>query len=726
MFLTSRKVAVKEIMERNILGNQFAVKKSAIEVFGENVFSEEVMKLRLPKTIFKNFKDCIDEGKTLDTSIADVVATAMKDWALEKGATHFTHLFFPMTGGSAEKHDSFLVPVKGGKAIEQFSGKELIKGEPDASSFPSGGLRQTFEARGYTAWDPTSPAVIIDGPNGSTLTIPTAFWSYTGEALDKKTPLLKSQEALSRQMNRILKIFGQPAERVLSAVGPEQEYFLIDKKFYALRPDILLSGRTLFGATSEKHQQLEDHYFGAIKQRVLAFMQEVEYKAFKLGIPVKTRHNEVAPAQFEIVPIYEVVNVATDHNIMLMDILKQTASKYGFACLFHEKPFVGVNGSGKHNNWSVATISGKNLLEPGDNPYENAQFLVVLSAVVRATNKYAKLLRLAVASAGNDHRLGANEAPPAIMSIFLGDELTAVVDSIITEKPMEGKLGKEMQLGVTSIPLIPKDNTDRNRTSPFAFTGNKFEFRAVGASQNVSGANIAINTIVAESVDFVATKIEKLIERGKDVNVACQKVIKEVFEENYRIIFNGNNYSDEWVKEAEKRGLPNLKSTPEALVKFIDADIVELFTKYGVFTEAEVHARYEILMEQYFIAIKIESELVVNMAKTMIIPAAIKYQGEMASSISKTVGLIGESAVVNQKSILETLSAQICGLQKSIESLESVILGADGSLKERVFYMRDKVLPAMNEVRAFADVLELLVDDELWPLPKYREMLFVY
>src|SRR6516164_5962326 len=536
------------------------------DLFGQNIFSEAVQRERLPKPVFKALQRTIKLGAQLDPAVADAVATAMKDWAIEKGATHFTHQFQPMTGLTAEKHDSFLVPTGDGRAILEFSGKELVRGEPDASSFPSGGIRATFEARGYTAWDPTSPAYILESPNGATLIIPTAFLSWTGEALDKKTPLLRSMEALSTQALRILRLFGNAeARKVFTTVGPEQEYFLIDKHFFYLRPDLLNAGRTLFGTKPPKGQELEDQYFGAIPERVLACMAECEAELFKLGVPVKTRHNEVAPSQYEIAPIFEDSNLATDHQMLVMEVMRKTADKYGLACLLHEKPFAGINGSGKHNNWSMSTDTGENLLNPGDTPHDNAQFLVFCAAVIRAVAKYPELLRVAVASAANDHRLGANEAPPAIISIFLGDQLQDVIDQLEKGGARSSKQGGFMEIGVSVLPKLPRDAGDRNRTSPFAFTGNKFEFRAVGGSQSISGPNTVLNTIVAESLDFVATNLEKAVNAGKDLNRAIQELLPGIIKESRKVFFNGDNYSPDWHKEAEQRGLPNLRNTVDAL-----------------------------------------------------------------------------------------------------------------------------------------------------------------
>src|SRR4051794_35037356 len=603
------------------------------DLFGVNVFNEEVQRQRLPKPVFKALQKTIKQGAPLDPEIADSVASAMKDWALEKGATHYTHLFQPMTGITAEKHDSFLSPDGVGGAIAEFGGKELIKGEPDASSFPSGGLRATFEARGYTAWDPTSPAYIMENPNGSTLVIPTAFLSWTGEALDKKTPLLRSMDALSTQALRIIKLFGnKDAVKVFTTVGAEQEYFLIDKAFYYLRPDLITTGRTLFGAPPPKGQELEDQYFGSIPERVLACMADAELELFKFGVPVRTRHNEVAPSQYEIAPTFENSNLATDHQNLIMEVLRRTASKYGLACLLHEKPFAGINGSGKHNNWSMSTDTGENLLNPGDNPHDNAQFLVFCTAVIRAVDKYAELLRLSVASAHNDHRLGANEAPPAIISIFPGDQLNDIFEQIEKGGAKSSKQGGVFQTGVSVLPPLPKEAGDRNRTSPFAFTGNKFEFRAVGSSANISGANTVLNTIVAESIDFIATQLEAAVKGGKDLNKAIQDLLPGIVKENKKVVFNGNNYAEEWHAEAEKRGLPNLKNTVEVLPVVTRKDTVDLFSKYKVYTEKELQSRFNILAETYVKTIDIEAKTAVMIAKNMILPAALRYQKEVAEA----------------------------------------------------------------------------------------------
>ncbi|HMB06257.1 MAG TPA: glutamine synthetase III [Isosphaeraceae bacterium] len=573
--------------------------RSIRQIFGANVFSDEVMRSRLPENVYKALRNTNKKGAPLDPSIADVVAAAMKEWAMERGATHYTHWFQPMTGLTAEKHDSFLTPTDAGTAITEFSGKELVRGEPDASSFPSGGIRATFEARGYTAWDPTSPAFILENPNGTTLCIPTAFCSWTGEALDKKTPLLRSMEALSKQALRVLKLFGSEASKVYTTAGPEQEYFLIDKNFYFARPDLINAGRTLFGAKPPKGQEMEDHYFGAIPERILACMFETETELYKLGVPVKTRHNEVAPAQYEIAPIFENANVATDHNMLVMETMKRIADRYGLQLLLHEKPFAGINGSGKHLNWSMSDDLGNNLLKPGDTPHDNAQFLFFLAAVIKAVAKHGDLLRVAVAHAGNDHRLGANEAPPAIISIFLGDMLQDIVDQIEKGGARSTKAGGTLQIGVSVLPTLPRDAGDRNRTSPFAFTGNKFEFRAVGSSQSIAGPNVVLNTIVAEAIDDMVTPLEGAVSAGKDLHAEIQMLLPKVVAESKHVLFNCDNYAESWHQEAERRGLPNRRSTVDSLPDLIAPKSVAMFGKYGVFSERELHSRYEILLENY-------------------------------------------------------------------------------------------------------------------------------
>ncbi len=695
------------------------------DLFGENVFSEAVQRERLPKPVFKALQKTIKQGAPLDPAIADTVASAMKDWAIERGATHFTHQFQPMTGLTAEKHDSFMAPTGDGKAILEFSGKELVRGEPDASSFPSGGIRATFEARGYTAWDPTSPAYILESPNGATLVIPTAFLSWTGEALDKKTPLLRSMEALSNQALRILRLFGNnEARKVFTTVGPEQEYFLIDKNFYYARPDLINAGRTLFGAPPPKGQEMEDQYFGHIPERVIACMADCEAQLFKLAVPVKTRHNEVAPSQYEIAPIFEDSNLATDHQMLVMEVMRKTAPKYGLACLLHEKPFAGINGSGKHNNWSMSTDTGENLLNPGDTPHDNAQFLVFCAAVLRAVAKYPELLRVSVASAHNDHRLGANEAPPAIISVFLGDQLQDVIDQIEKGAAKSTKQGGFMEIGVSVLPKLPRDAGDRNRTSPFAFTGNKFEFRAVGGSQSIAGPNTVLNTIVAESLDYIATNLEKAKGQGKDINKAIQELLPVLLKESKKVIFNGDNYTPEWHQEAEKRGLPNLRNTVDALPIILRKDSIELFGKYKVYSERELQSRFAILCENYVKTVNIEARLTNMMAKTMILPAALRYQGEVAMAVNAVKAAGADNAA--QVELLKSLTATIGEFQKAITSLDHALAHhASGDVHAHTKHFRDTVLPAMAEVRALGDKLETVVADDLWPLPTYREMLFI-
>ena len=714
------------------------------EIFGSSVFNDAVMRTRLPKAIYKALRRTIDDGQPLDPSVADVVANAMKDWAIERGATHFTHWFQPMTGLTAEKHDSFISPTADGRALLEFSGKELIKGEPDASSFPSGGIRSTFEARGYTAWDATSPAFLLDNMNGKTLCIPTAFVSYTGEVLDKKVPLLRSIDALSTQALRILRLFGNTsATRVTTTIGPEQEYFLIDKNFYLQRPDLINAGRTLFGAKPPKGQEMEDHYFGSIRSRILSFMMDAEQELFKLGIPVKTRHNEVSPAQFEFAPIFETTNLATDHNMLVMELLKSVAERHGLACLLHEKPFVGVNGSGKHNNWSMADSNGNNLLDPGTTPQDNAQFLTFLIAVIRAVNHHARLLRASVAVAGNDHRLGANEAPPAIISIFLGSQLSEVVENLISGTASCGqKHGGSMQIGVNTLPVLPKDASDRNRTSPFAFTGNKFEFRAVGSSQSISGSNIVLNTIVADSLDYIATRLEESVAQGQVLNEALQSLLQEVLCESKAVLFDGDNYTEEWLEEATKRQLPNLRTVVDALPALTDDVAKALFTKYNVFSERELLSRYAIMMEAYIKAVNIEAQLTSSIAQSIILPAALAYQQQVAVTLVQTRKALGAAQVPAacgltcsvpdfgpQEKLLLTIVENVNGLKNAIDALEAIHHGVhelEGELSDEAAYYKDQVIPAMNTVRGFADELESLVDDNQWPLPKYREMLFIY
>lgn len=694
------------------------------ELFGSNVFGDKEMKERLPKHVYKSLKRTIDLGAKVDSSIADAVASAMKSWAIEKGATHYAHVFYPLTGLTAEKHDSFLSPDGSGGAIAEFSGTQLIQGEPDASSFPSGGIRATFEARGYTAWDVTSPAYILENPNGTTLCIPTAFVSWTGEALDKKTPVLRSMQALNKQAQRILKLFGHNGNSVVfSTAGAEQEYFLIDRNFFFSRPDLLNAQRTLFGAKPPKGQEFEDHYFGSIPERVLAFMLESEREMYKLGIPIKTRHNEVAPAQYEVAPVYENANVATDHQQLVMSTMKRVAQKYGMECILHEKPFAGVNGSGKHLNWSLGNAEVGNLLDPGATPHENAQFLVFAAAVIRAVHKYSKLLRSVVASAGNDHRLGANEAPPAIISIFLGDQLTDVFEQIKKGGAKSSLQPGTLTVGVDTLPHLPKDAGDRNRTSPFAFTGNKFEFRAVAANQSIAGPLVALNTIVAESLDYIATELESQTKGDPSkLNSAVQSVLQKIAEQHSAVIFNGDGYSQEWHNEAERRGLPNLRTTVDCLPSLVDSEVVNLFEKYGVLSKRELESRLEIYLEQYCKQVNVESLLTVEIAKTIIFPAAIRYQGQLAETCAH-LKAVGYSFDTNT---LDKVTALVKELQDSTAELEELIShnGASSSL-EHAKYMCNKILPAMLAVRKAADDLEGIVADDLWPLPTYQEMLFI-
>ena len=693
------------------------------DIFGSNVFSDKVMKERLPKHVYKSLKNTIAFAEKLDASLADVVANAMKDWAIEKGATHFTHVFYPLTGLTAEKHDAFLVPDGAGGAMAEFSGKMLIQGEPDASSFPSGGLRATFEARGYTAWDVTSPAYILENPNGTFLCIPTAFVSWTGEALDKKTPLLRSQQALNKQAKRVLHLFGVNTKLpVGSFAGPEQEYFLVDRNFVFSRPDLLIAGRSLFGAPSAKGQEFEDQYFGVINRRVLSFMMEVERELFKLGVPVKTRHNEVAPAQFEIAPIYEQGNLATDHNQLVMTTLRSVAKRYGMICLLHEKPFAGINGSGKHLNYSLGNAELGSLFDPGDTPHSNAQFLVFCAAAIRALHKYSALLRATVASASNDHRLGANEAPPAIMSAYLGEQLTDVFEQIKKGEVKGSKTKGIMHIGVDTLPPLPMDPGDRNRTSPFAFTGNRFEFRAVGSSHSIAGAQVALNTMMAESLDYVATELEKLGRVNKtQFNEGVQKLLQKMITEHGAIVFNGDGYSEAWHKEAAKRGLPNLKTTPEALPVLTSKEVVALFTKYGVLSEAELKSRQEIYLEQYVKTVLTEANLVIRMARTVIFPAAMRYQGQLAETCA-SLKVIGHDF---KMATLEEVTTQLRTMQTEVDKLEKLIAHEGGDTLAHAKYMCAKVLPAMLAVRSCADALESVVADDLWPLPSYQEMLFI-
>lgn len=688
------------------------------DMYGQNVFNDSIMRQRLPKKIYQEFSNVRIGRGEFTLAMADVIANAMKDWALDKGATHFCHWFQPMTGLTAEKHDSFISPTPDGRTVLEFSGKELIKGEPDASSFPSGGLRATFEARGYTAWDCTSPVFI----KGKTLYIPCAFCSYTGETLDKKTPLLRSMEVLSKQAVRLLKLLGVAnVQSVTATLGAEQEYFLIDRSFFEKRLDLVLAGRTLFGAPSPRGQEMEDHYFGTLHERVAAYMNDVNEELWKLGVSAKTQHNEVSPAQYELAPLFATVNVATDHNQLTMETLQKVALRHNFVCLLHEKPFAGVNGSGKHNNWSMMTDTGNNLLDPGSTPHDNMVFLVFLCAVVRAVDKYAKLLRAAVANPGNEHRLGANEAPPAIVSIFLGDQLTDIFQQLAAGGAKSSKKGGELKLGSSTLPPLPKDTTDRNRTSPFAFTGNKFEFRMVGSSQSTSGPNFVLNTIVADVIMEIADELEK----SKNVTADAQKVLKKIAQEHARIIFNGDNYSEEWVQEAEKRGLPNIRSTVESIETIMDKENVDALKRHNVLSKHELHARTEILLENYIKTINIEAGAALSIAKRQILPACVEYCARLGSTNS----ILADSGVVSNavKGSLEKVSSLVDELAVNIEALEAALQKAKSNAKVNMQARsyRDHVIPAMAAVRSVTDTLETMVDAEIWPLPSYAEMLFL-
>ncbi len=688
------------------------------ELFGSMVFNDDVMRARLPKDTYKSLKKTISEGSPLELDVANVVANAMKDWAIEKGATHFTHWFQPLTGVTAEKHDSFISP-NGSGVIMEFSGKELVKGEVDGSSFPSGGIRATFEARGYTAWDPTSYAFIKDG----SLYIPTAFCSYTGESLDKKTPLLRSMEALNTQALRILRLFGNTsAKRVITTVGPEQEYFLIDKKLWEQRKDLIFTGRTLFGSMPPKGQEMDDHYYGSIKPRIAEFMADLDNELWKLGILSKTKHNEVAPAQHEMAPIFTTTNLSADQNQLTMRLMKEVALKHGLYCLLAEKPFAGVNGSGKHNNWSMSTDDGFNLLEPGETPRENAQFLLMLTAVIQAVDKHQDLLRDSVASAGNDHRLGANEAPPAIISMFIGDELQAVLDSIENGSPYSQKTKEKMQIGVSVLPAIPKDTTDRNRTSPFAFTGNKFEFRSLGSSLSISGPNVVLNTIVAETLDEFASRLEK----SSDLNAELQELIKEKIIEHKKIIFNGNGYDDEWVREAEKRGLLNLKTLPDAMEHYLDAQNIEMFTKYGVYSESEMKSHHEVKLEKYSKVLNIEVNTMLDMIYKDILPASYAYMNDVAESASKVMAIVPNAKCSAQANVLKEISAlsdKLDNEAQKLEKLHNEAVEIDDVSKQARFYV-DKVIPQMEATRAVADAIEPILGEKYKPYPSYSDLLF--
>ncbi len=694
--------------------------EAVTEYFGSMVFDERVMKARLSAQTYRSLKKTIDEGEPLDLSVANAVADAMKDWAVEKGATHYTHWFQPMTGVTAEKHDSFISPAPDGRVIMEFSGKELIKGEPDASSFPSGGLRATFEARGYTAWDPTSFAFI----KGNTLCIPTAFCSYGGHALDKKTPLLRSMEALNKQAMRILALFGNTAVHcVRTSVGPEQEYFLIDREMYNKRKDLIYTGRTLFGAKPPKGQELDDHYFGTIKPRVAAYMAELNEELWKLGILAKTEHNEVAPAQHELAPIYTTTNIATDHNQLTMEIMQKVAAKHGLVCLLHEKPFAGVNGSGKHNNWSISTDMGVNLLKPGETPYENAQFLLFLCAVIKAVDEYQDLLRIAVATAGNDHRLGANEAPPAVISIFLGDELTAVLDAIEHDLPYSGAEKTQMKLGVHVLPKFPRDTTDRNRTSPFAFTGNKFEFRMLGSSNSIACANIMLNSAVAEALRQFAD----FLEQSQDFNADLHKLIQNTIRAHKRIVFNGNGYDDAWIEEATKqRGLLNLRTTPDAMPHLLDQKNMEMLTRHKVYSESELQSRYEIMMENYCKTVHIEALTMIDMARKEILPAVETYLASVAKAAKDKKAVSEALDCRYETELLGRLSALTVQISERTDALQSVCVGINGigDITLQAYAIRDELIPAMETLRKAADEAESVTSAEAWPFPTYGDLLF--
>jgi glutamine synthetase len=693
------------------------------ELFGSLVFNEKVQQARLPKGVYKSLRDTVTRGTPLDLSTADAVATALKDWAIEHGASHFTHWFQPMTGITAEKHDSLFQPASDGRTTADFSGRELVKGEPDASSFPSGGMRSTFEARGYTAWDPTSPPWLLVNGNSVTLVIPTAFVSWTGEALDKKTPLLRSMEALSAQAVRVLKLFGSTATRVTATCGPEQEYFLIDRNFYFARPDLINAGRTLFGARPPKGQEMEDQYFGAIPDRVLACMAEVEAELYKVGVPVKTRHNEVAPSQYEFAPMFESANVATDHQMMTMETLKRVAPKYGLACLLHEKPFAGVNGSGKHVNWSIGDDLGNNLLNPGETPHDNMQFLFFCVAVVRAVDKWQGLLRMSIASAGNDHRLGANEAPPAILSVFLGDMLTDIFAQVQAGGAKTTKHGGYLDIGVSVLPKLPRDSGDRNRTSPFAFTGNKFEFRAVSSGQSVAFPATCLNVAVAESLDYMASELEGMIAGGQGLEEAVGALLKKTIKQHKRIIFNGNNYSDEWQKEAGKRGLMNLRNTVDALPEIVRPEVVKTFEKFRILGDRELNANLEVAYEAYSKTINIEAQLMVLMGNRYILPAALEYQKRVGESVAASKA--GGVPSAEGKKLLARVVKLVNAFRVQTDALAAKLDHAAPSAGKHAKYMRDTIVPAMAKLRDLGDQIEVLVPHEIWPLPTYREMLFI-
>lgn len=718
-----RRQAIKDVEAYVPPTVTFDLTEAPGEIYGSNVFNKTVMQKRLPKSVYKSVMATIENGQTLDPLVADAVASAMKDWALEKGATHYAHVFYPLTGLTAEKHDSFFEPGSDGTALAEFAGKTLVQGEPDASSFPNGGLRNTFEARGYTGWDVTSPAYVLENPNGNTLCIPTVFVSMTGEALDHKTPLLRSQQAMGTHATRILELFGHTdLNNVVAFCGPEQEYFLVDRHFFLARPDLLNAGRTLFGSKPPKGQEFDDHYFGAIPERVLGFMMDTERELFKLGIPAKTRHNEVAPGQFEIAPMFERGNVASDHQQLLMTTFKTIAKKHGMECLFHEKPFAGVNGSGKHVNFSLGNNELGSLFVPGDTPHDNAQFLVFCAATIRAVHLYGGLLRASVASASNDHRLGANEAPPAIISIFLGDQLADIFEQIAKGSLTTSKGRGSMKIGVDTLPVLPTDPGDRNRTSPFAFTGNRFEFRAPGSLQTVAAPMVTINTIMADSLDYMATRLEADVAAGADFDEAVQKLLTEIITEHGAVVFNGDGYSDAWPIEAEKRGLKNLKTTLDALPELITEESMALFEKYGVFNHREMHSRYEIGLEQYILTVGVEARLTLEMGATVILPAAVRHQTEVALNI----GALKAAGVEADTAALDEVSGPVADLRSALATLKAALATEmpHDALAEAQ-HARDELLPAMTAVRTAADTLEEIVADDLWPLPTYQEMLFI-
>lgn len=700
---------------------------NATELFGRDVFSLRVMRERLPQAVYERLEKTINRHETLNAADADVIAGAMKDWALERGATHYTHWFQPMTGLTAEKHDAFLSPTPDGQVISEFAGKMLIRGESDASSFPSGGLRSTFEARGYTAWDPTSPVFLMGDPGGRTLYIPTVFFAYTGESLDRKTPLMRSEDAVSRQALRILRLLGNTtATGVRAMVGAEQEYFLVDSRLFVQRPDLMLCGRTLYGAKPSKGQEMEDHYFGSIPSRVMAFMQDVEQRLFALGIPAHTRHNEVAPGQFEVAPTYEDVNIATDHNMLIMEVMRRTAAEHGFACLLHEKPFAGVNGSGKHNNWSLCDSEGCNLLNPGDTPMHNARFLLFLAGVLRAVHKYAVNLRLGIIGAGNDHRLGANEAPPAVLSVYLGESLTSVVRALASHNDKAGGgTVVPLEIGVSALPPLPRDFSDRNRTSPFAFTGNKFEFRALGSSQNIATANISLNAAVACALDDIATELEKAVTEGVPLNTAIQNVLTELFSEHLPVIFDGNNYAPEWLEEAARRGLPNLPDTVSALAHYDDPDVMTVFSRHHILGDREMLSRREILLDNYSRAIAIEAQLTLKLGRTRLLPAVLDWQSALAATVERVAAVAGEAEA--EKRYFLNVRAHGTAFLEALEALERCIEeNRIADAMARACYARDHLLPAMNACRAEADILEGLCPDGDWPLPTYAELLWLH